>query len=157
MEQAAAREPLDAAALRELVAEGRAVVLTSAVHPPERPCAVGAGLLTKVNANIGTSKDYADIERELRKLAAAEAAGADTVMDLSTGGDIGAIRKEIIARATVPVGSVPVYEAGAMAAERGKRVVDMTAAEMMQAVRNHMADGIAFVTIHCGVTQDVMR
>ena len=157
MTLAAGREPVDAQKLRELVCEGRAVVLTNSLNPPEKPCAVGAELLTKVNANIGTSKDYADLGRELRKLAAAEEAGADTVMDLSTGGDISAIRKEIIARAAVPVGSVPVYEAGAMAASRGRRVVDMTADDMLQAVRNHMADGIAFVTMHCGVTRDVLR
>ena len=156
MEFAAEREPVDAQRLRELVAEGRAVVLTNAANPPKKPCAVGAELLTKVNANIGTSKDYADLDRELRKLAAAEEAGADTVMDLSTGGDIPAIRKEIIAHASVPVGSVPVYEAGAMAASRGEHVVDMTADDMMQAVRNHMADGIAFVTIHSGVIRDVI-
>jgi len=157
MKQAAEREPVDAARLREIVRDGRAVVLTNSARRPERPCAVGEGLLTKVNANIGTSKDYADVDRELRKLATAEAAGADTVMDLSTGGDIGAIRKEMIAHAHVPVGSVPVYEAGAMAATRGERVIDMTADDMLQAVRNHMADGIAFVTIHCGVTRDVLK
>ena len=156
MEFAAGREPVDAQRLRELVAEGRAVVLTNAVNPPKKPCAVGAELLTKVNANIGTSKDYADLDRELLKAAAAEEAGADTLMDLSTGGDIPAIRKEIIAHTSLPVGSVPVYEAGAMAAMRGENVVDMTADDMMQAVRNHMADGIAFVTIHSGVIRDVI-
>ena len=156
MEFAAEREPVDAQRLRELVAEGRAVVLTNAANSPEKPCAVGAELLTKVNANIGTSKDYAELDRELVKAAAAEEAGADTLMDLSTGGDIPAIRKRIIANTKLPVGSVPVYEAGAMAAIRGENVVDMTADDMMQAVRNHMADGIAFVTIHSGVTRDVV-
>jgi len=157
MELAAEREPVDAAKLRALVAEGRAVVLTNSANPPARPCAVGADLRTKVNANIGTSKDYAGLELELRKLAAAEDAGADTVMDLSTGGDITAIRKEIIARAKVPVGSVPIYEAGALAAARGESVVGMTPDDMVQAVHRHMADGISFVTIHCGVTRDVLR
>jgi len=157
MERAAEREPVDAARLRELVRDGHAVVLTNSANPPARPCAVGAGLRTKVNANIGTSKDYADLERELRKLAAAEEAGADTVMDLSTGGDITAIRREIIARAEVPVGSVPIYEAGAAAAARGASIVNMTSDDMVAAVRHHMADGISFVTIHCGVTRDVLR
>ncbi len=156
MEFAAGREPVDAQRLRELVAEGHAVVLTNAANPPEKPCAVGAELLTKVNANIGTSKDYADLDRELVKAAAAEDAGADTLMDLSTGGDIPGIRKKIIANTKLPVGSVPVYEAGAMAAMRGENVVDMAADDMMQAVRNHMADGIAFVTIHSGVIRDVV-
>jgi len=157
MVRAAADEPVDAARLRELVRDGRAVVLTSAVHPPERPCAVGAELRTKVNANIGTSKDYAELDRELRKLAAAEEAGTDTVMDLSTGGDVAAIRKELIAHATVPVGSVPVYSAAVQAAARGKTVLDMTAREILGAAREHMADGVSFVTIHCGVTREVLR
>jgi len=156
MAQAAEREPIDAERLRHLVASGRAVVLTNAARRPAKPCAVGAETLTKVNANIGTSKDYADLDHELAKLAAAEEAGADTVMDLSTGGDISAIRQRIVEAATVPVGSVPIYEAGAMAASRGDRVVDMTADDMLQAVRNHMAGGIAFVTIHCGVTREVI-
>jgi len=156
MTVAAGQEPLDAEALQQQVRAGLAVVLTNAAVRPSRPCAVGRGLRTKVNANIGTSRDYADLDGELGKLAAAEAAGADTVMDLSTGGDIAAIRKEIIAHASVPVGSVPVYEAGAMARERGQRVVDMTAADMLEAVRRHMADGISFVTIHCGVTRSVL-
>jgi phosphomethylpyrimidine synthase len=121
MELAAAREPVDAQKLRELVAEGRAVVLTNAANPPEKICAVGAGLLTKVNANIGTSKDYADLDRELVKAVAAEESGADTLMDLSTGGDIPAIRKRIIASTKLPVGSVPVYEAGAMPRSAGVR------------------------------------
>ncbi len=156
MARAAEGEPVSADRLRELIREGRAVVLTNAALRPARPCAVGAELRTKVNANIGTSKDYADIARELRKLAAAEEAGADTVMDLSTGGDITAVRREILSRAKVPVGSVPIYEAGAWAVARGGRVVDMTAADMIESVRQHMADGVSFVTLHCGVTRAVL-
>ncbi len=157
MTAAAEGEPKDARAIRKLVAEGLAVVLTSSVAPPERPCAVGAGLRTKVNANIGTSLDYADPERELAKLRAAEDAGADAVMDLSTGGDIADIRRRIIEHARVPVGSVPIYSAAADARDGRRRVVDMTADEIIDAVRRHMADGISFVTVHCGVTRDVVR
>ncbi len=157
MQQAAATEPVTPDRLRQLVLDGRAVVLTSAIHPPPKPCAVGAELRTKVNANIGTSKDYHDLGRELRKLAAAEQAGADAVMDLSTGGDIDAIRKEIIAHATVPVGSVPIYSAAAKANAAGKHIVEMSSNDIIEAVRLHMADGISFVTIHSGVTRDVLR
>lgn len=157
MELAAGREPVDADRLCQLVKEGRAVVLTNSARRPERPCAVGTGLWTKVNANIGTSRDYADVGHELRKLAVAEEAGADTVMDLSTGGDLAAIRKELVAHAKTPLGSVPIYEAGAVAVESGKRVVDMTVEDMIGAVRRHAADGISFVVVHCGVTRDVLR
>ncbi|MFW6157871.1 MAG: phosphomethylpyrimidine synthase ThiC [Planctomycetota bacterium] len=157
MIQAAESEPVDAEAIRQQVARGRAVVLTSGVAPPDRPCAVGAGLRTKVNANIGTSLDYPHVERELRKLRAAEEAGADTVMDLSTGGDIPDIRRQVLEHAHVPVGSVPIYSAAAKARDEGRRVVDMTADDIIGAVREHMADGISFVTIHCGVTREVVR
>jgi phosphomethylpyrimidine synthase len=157
MEDAARDEPLSPGAICSLVEAGQAVVLTSKVHRPSRPCAVGTGLRTKVNANIGTSKDYADEEKELAKLGAAEAAGADAVMDLSTGGDIRAVRRAVIEAASVPIGSVPVYSAAAHAASRGEAVMQMTADEMIEAVREHMADGVSFVTIHCGVTREVIR
>jgi len=157
MVQAVEHEPLDPAALCRLVAEGRAVVLTNTARRPAGACAIGTGLRTKVNANIGTSHDYADPARELRKLAIAENAGADTVMDLSTGGDIAAIRRTIIEHARIPVGTVPIYSAGADAVARGQTVTDMTADDMLRAVRSHVADGVTFVTVHCGVTRSVIR
>lgn len=154
---AAKGEPVSAKRLRELISDGHAVVLTNKVNPPKRFVAVGKGLRTKVNANIGTSRDYQDVKRELRKLKIAEEAGADAVMDLSTGGDIDAIRRKIIAHARIPVGSVPIYTAAAKAMADGRRIVEMTAAEMLEAVRMHMADGVTFVTVHCGVTRDVVK
>jgi phosphomethylpyrimidine synthase len=157
MTQAAEGEPVDAAGLRRRIADGRAVVLTNAARRPPRPVAVGAGLRTKVNANIGTSLDYPQVERELAKLRAAEEAGADTVMDLSTGGDIPAIRRKIIEHADIPVGSVPIYSAAAAARDAGRKVVEMTTDEIIRAVQEHMDDGISFVTVHCGVTRDVVR
>jgi len=140
---AAEREQIPAEELLRKVCEGRAVILSN--RRPRKPCPIGEGLRTKVNANIGTSPDYVDIETELEKLRAAEEAGADTVMDLSTGGDIPAIRKTILERANVPVGTVPIYEVALDG--------DFTAERLFEVIRQHAKDGVDFVTVHCGVTR----
>ncbi len=139
--------------LMALVAAGKVVIPCNRNNPPRRICGIGKGLRTKVNANIGTSTDFPSLEAEVEKLKAAEAAGADTVMDLSTGGDLPATRKTIIEQATVPVGSVPVYDAAVTAAVRRGAVLEMTAGDMLEALRTHIEDGIDFVTVHCGVTK----
>ncbi len=157
MEMVAEREGMPAQHLMSLVAAGKVVIPCNREKPPERMCAIGKGLSTKVNANIGTSSDFASTERELEKLAAAEAAGADTVMDLSTGGDLHEIRMRIIEAATVPVGSVPVYDAGVTAAATRGTVLEMTAGDMLEALRTHIADGIDFLTVHCGITRRTVQ
>lgn len=119
--------------------------------PNGRAIAVGERLKVKVNANIGTSQDLHDEDRELRKLQAAIDAGTDTVMDLSTGGDLRSVRKKIITESSVPVGSVPIYEAIVQALRRGGSGENMEPDEMLDAIRQHGEDGISFVTVHCGV------
>lgn len=146
-------EPLD---LARRIAAGRVVIPANRNRRIERLCGIGEGLRTKVNANIGTSPDYADVDEELKKLQTAELAGADAVMDLSTGGDITAIRRTILEHANVPIGTVPIYEAGVRAAKRDGAVIKMKAREMLDAVRNHARDGVDFVTVHCGVTREVI-
>lgn len=114
--------------------------------------AVGEKLRVKVNANIGTSGDVANEDLELKKLEAALSAGTDAVMDLSTGGNLRSVRRKIVEASSVPVGSVPIYEAivgGARKRGGGER---MEADEMLDAIRLHGEDGISFVTVHCGVT-----
>ena len=138
------------------VAGGRVAVLRNA-KGDRKPVAVGAGMRTKVNANLGTSSDASDLNEELEKLDAAIAAGADAVMDLSTGGDLDAIRRAVLARSTVPVGSVPLYQAAVRARRAGRGMVNMTADDMLGAVEDHAADGMDFVTVHCGVTREVAR
>jgi len=118
-----------------------------------RPVGIGEGLRTKVNANIGTSPDRASLKAEMAKLRAAVDAGADTVMDLSTGGNIPGIRKAILDAAAVPVGTVPLYEAAFQARRRGKSFVQLSAREMMNVVEEHCAGGVDFITVHCGITQ----
>ena len=143
--------------LEELIrgaAEGTVVVLKNE-RSKHRPVGLGAGLRTKVNANIGTSADVSDLETELAKLDAAVRAGADTVMDLSTGGNLDEIRRAIVERSPVPVGTVPIYQAAVRARRSGKGMVHMTADDILGAVRDHAEDGVDFVTVHVGVTLEV--
>lgn len=135
-------------------AAGTLVVLKSS-RSTSRPVGLGLGLRTKVNANIGTSVDASDIEGELAKLDVAVSAGADAVMDLSTGGDLDAIRRAIVDRSPVPVGTVPIYQAAVRAKRSGAGMVQMTGDEILDAVRDHAEDGVDFVTVHCGVTREV--
>jgi phosphomethylpyrimidine synthase len=117
---------------------------------------IGAGLSTKVNANIGSSSDQASLEDEIEKLKAALDAGADTVMDLSTGGDIAAIREAVLDATSVPVGTVPIYESAIRAVRAKKAMVEMTEDEIFAAIEDHLRSGIDFVTVHCGVTRSAI-
>lgn len=128
------------------------VVIPRARRSPARPCGVGKGLRTKVNANIGTSVDVARIELEHAKLRAALEAKADTVMDLSTGGDLTATRRAIRKACPIPLGTVPIYQAAVRRAVQGGGIQAMTADDMFNAIQAHGEDGIDFVTVHCGVT-----
>ncbi len=136
--------------------EGRSVLPSNNRLPAARTCGVGEGLRTKVNANIGTSDDYPDMEDELDKLATAIAARTDAVMDLSTGGPISDIRARIVRESTVPVGSVPIYEAAVRAQEAKGSIVAMDADDMFDAIEAHCASGVDFITVHCGVTRRVL-
>jgi phosphomethylpyrimidine synthase len=118
---------------------------------------IGRGLRTKINANIGTSRDCMNVEEELKKLAVAIEAGADTIMDLSTGGSIDEVRKEIVRHSTVPVGTVPIYQAAIEAVGRKKAMVEMTVDEIFAVIERQAEDGIDFITVHCGLTREAAR
>jgi len=133
--------------------DGTIVIPANPNHAKLTPCGIGKGLRTKVNANIGTSSDFFDLDTELKKLQAAVDAGSDAVMDLSTGGDISAIRRAIINTSSVPIGTVPVYQAGIEAIERHGAIVNMTVDEIFNAIEEQAEDGVDFMTVHCGVTQ----
>ncbi len=135
------------------LSEGKIIIPANANHANLAPCGIGKGLKTKVNANIGTSPDSFDVDTELRKLQAAIAFGSDTVMDLSTGNDIPAIRRAIINASTVPVGTVPVYQAGIEAIAKHGAIVSMTVDEIFDVIEEQARDGVDFMTVHCGVTQ----
>jgi phosphomethylpyrimidine synthase len=135
------------------LAEGEIVIPTNINHTNLVPCGIGKGLRTKVNANIGTSSDFCDLNMELRKLQTAIDFGADTVMDLSTGGDISAIRRNILSASTVPIGTVPIYQAGIEAIENRGAIVNMSVDDIFAVIEGHAKDGVDFMTVHCGVTQ----
>ncbi len=153
MKKAAEAEGVCPEHIRGLIENGTAVIVKSALRPSLNALAVGAGLRTKVNANIGTSQDRADLGEELAKLKLAVEAGADAVMDLSTGGDIGAIRRAVIAASPVPVGTVPVYQAALHAKAKGKSFVELEGDEFFDVIERHAEDGVDFITVHCGITR----
>ncbi|MFA4934680.1 MAG: phosphomethylpyrimidine synthase ThiC [Candidatus Methanoperedens sp.] len=146
MKSVAAKEGVNADAIRELVAQGL-IVIPKNINSKSKPMGIGKLMRTKINANVGTSRDYVDIGDEVEKAKTAEKYGADTIMDLSTGGDLDLVRRRIMDAVSVPVGSVPIYQAA------GKGIENMTSDDMFNAVRKHADDGIDFVTIHAGVTQ----
>jgi len=156
MEEVSRLEGLDAETIRRGVASGVIVIPANINHSNAEARGIGKGLSTKVNANIGTSSDFIDLETELLKLDIAIKAGADAVMDLSTGGDLSTIRQAILRRSRVPIGSVPIYQAGVEAVSRHGAIVKMTVDELFDAITDHCRDGVDFITVHCGVTQRVI-
>lgn len=157
LKKAAEEEPLGINEVAAGIIDGTIVFTLNSGRELEKPCAIGRGLKTKVNANIGSSQDKADCEYELKKLETAVKAGADAVMDLSTGGDIDGIRKKIIAKSTVPIGTVPIYQAAIEAIENYGNVVQMKSDDMFEAIERHAKDGVDFVTVHCGVTSKALE
>ncbi|HBO83582.1 MAG TPA: phosphomethylpyrimidine synthase [Deltaproteobacteria bacterium] len=152
MKKAAIKEGVSPEFVRKGIADGNIVITKNKKHDIE-PLAIGKGLRTKVNTNIGTSQDRVDMALELEKLKTAVEAGTDAVMDLSTGGDIDNIRKAIIKESLVSVGTVPVYQAALEAVKKGKSFVEMEADELFDIIRRHADDGVDFITVHCGVTR----
>jgi phosphomethylpyrimidine synthase len=150
----AEKEGLEVELVLRSLAEGLIVIPANPNHTNLTPCGIGKGLRTKVNANIGTSPDFCDLNAELKKLQTAIEFGADTVMDLSTGGDISTIRKAIVQASTVPVGTVPIYQAGIEAIESHGAIVNMTVDEIFGVIEKQAKDGVDFMTVHCGVTQE---
>ena len=150
-------EGIDAAALRDLVAEGRAIILSNGRHRDFTPRGVGVGLSVKVNANIGTSPERINVEEELEKLRVAEEAGADAIMDLSIGGDLDSIRKIVMSHARVPVGTVPIYQAAVQAVRKHKTITKLDPDELFEVIERHGEDGVDFITVHCGVTRGVIE
>jgi phosphomethylpyrimidine synthase len=154
VKKVAAREGVNEKLVRDALANGTIVIPYNRKRPrPIEPLGIGTGLTTKVNANIGTSPSIADVANELAKLKAAVEAGADTVMDLSTGGDIDEVRRAIIAASDVPIGTVPIYQAACDAPAKKKSFIDLTVDEIFAAVRKHLEDGVDFLTIHTGITR----
>ncbi|MEK7722557.1 MAG: phosphomethylpyrimidine synthase ThiC, partial [Elusimicrobiota bacterium] len=144
---AAARENAEAGQLLKETAAGRAVVPANINHKNLFPAAIGRAFNCKINVNLGTSDMGSGLRKELKKLELSIRLGADTVMDLSTGGDLGEIRSEILARSSLPVGTVPLYEV----LKRAGSVKAITPALILEVIEEHAAAGVDFMTIHAGL------
>ncbi|WP_321470030.1 phosphomethylpyrimidine synthase ThiC [uncultured Paludibaculum sp.] len=147
MEYVARREQLTPETVRDEVARGRMIIPANINHLSLEPMAIGVAAKCKINSNIGNSATTSDIEGELEKLTASVKYGADTVMDLSTGGDIPAIRQAIIQESPVPIGTVPIYEA----LSRVRRIEDLSASVMLEVIEEQAEQGVDYMTIHAGV------
>jgi len=153
LKKVAAAEGIPADVLAERVARGHVVIPFNPIHSPARPAGIGRGLRTKVNVNLGTSRDFPRLADELRKVRISLAYGADALMDLSTGGDLRKIRRAILARTPVPLGTVPIYQAAVKAIDGRRTIVDMTEEDLFEAIESQAREGVDFMTVHSGLTQ----
>lgn len=157
MKTVAENEQVEPDWLRDQVAEGRVVIPANARHNNLIPCGVGEGLRVKVNANIGTSSDRSILDEELEKLRIAIASGADAVMDLSTGRDMDASRRAILKGSTVPVGTVPIYQAVVESIEEKGGLIHLTTDKIFEVIEKQAEDGVDFITVHCGLTRPALE
>lgn len=151
IKEVAKSEGLTPRELKNLIRTGWVILLKNR-RRRIRPLAVGEKTRVKVNANIGTSPDRVDVELELEKLRVAIAAGADTVMDLSVGGEVDVIRREVLRNATVPVGTVPIYQVALEMRKRRRSFREARVRDIFRVIEKHLEDGVDFITVHCGVT-----
>ncbi len=147
MQNVARKENINVKVLMKNIAAGKIVIPASILHKNLNPIGIGKGLKVKVNANIGSSPDKADLDYELEKLRVCIDAKADTIMDLSTGGNIDQIRHEIIKNSFIPVGTVPVYQAACTVDD----VIELTEKDFVDGIKKHIEDGVDFITIHAGL------
>jgi phosphomethylpyrimidine synthase len=145
-------EGLDVEVIRRRVASGK-IVIPANKNRKTRTVGIGKGLRTKVNASIGTSTDIADIDMEVEKAKVAEMCGADTLMDLSVGGDIAKIRAAVMDAVSLPVGTVPLYEAFALSIEKYGSAVDMPEELLWEVIERQCEEGVSFMAIHCGINR----
>jgi len=153
IKNAAQSENLSEEFIREGVAGGTIVIPKNTNRKLGKVVAVGKGLKTKINANIGTSPDHISIEEELAKLNVAVKAGADAVMDLSTGGNLREIRKEILKASPVQVGTVPIYEAACRTVAKGKKISEIDGELLFDVIEEQVEQGVDFITVHCGINK----
>jgi phosphomethylpyrimidine synthase len=152
LKRVAREESVPPETLAEKVAAGLAVIPFNPIHRPARPAGIGQGLRTKVNVNLGTSRDFPRLGDELAKVRVSLEYGADALMDLSTGGDIRKVRRAVLKASPLPVGTVPIYQAAVEAIGRRGAIVDMTPDDLFQAVENQAREGVDFMTVHAGLT-----
>ena len=157
MEAVALKEHVDVEWLGDQVAEGRVVIPANPGHDRLVPCGIGEGLFVKVNANIGTSSDKSVLEDEVAKLRVSLEAGADAIMDLSTGRQIDVCRKNILEESTIPVGTVPIYQAVVETVEEKGGLVDLSVDKIFKVIEKQAQEGVDFITVHCGLTRSALE
>lgn len=140
--------------VRRRIADGKIMVIRNVKRPSRKLVAIGKGLSTKINVNIGTSSEVVDLNMELEKVKVANKWG-DTLMDLSTGGDLDEIRREIIRASDLPVGTVPVYQVFIESFKKKSGGAYFTEDDLLNTVEKHLKDGVAFMTIHAGITKEL--
>lgn len=153
MKNASDGEFLTADEIRIGIANGTIVLPCNPVRKSQRCTAIGAGLRTKVNASIGTSSDICDVKLEIEKAVAAEQEGADTMMELSAGGDLDQIRREVLQATNLPLGNVPLYQAFYETAQKTKNPNMLDSEFLFDLIEKQLADGLSFMAIHCGINQ----
>ena len=152
LKQIAEDERLPIEEIKKLVASGRVVIPMNPIHSYIHPVGIGEGLRTKVNVNIGTSEDFPAVESELKKVEIALEYKTDTIMDLSTGGDIKKIRRQILDKAPIPLGTVPIYQVAIQSISDRGSIVDMTAGDIFAVIEQQAQEGVDFMTVHAGLT-----
>ncbi len=153
MERVARDEGVPVELIRERVAKGEIVIAHNPSRPLRKAVGIGTGLRTKVNASIGTSSDICDLAAEIRKARIGEEEGADTLMELSAGGDLDRIRREVIANTNLPVGNVPLYQAFKETARTYKNPAKLDPEFLFDLIERQLADGLSFMAIHCGINR----
>ncbi|MBI1921379.1 MAG: phosphomethylpyrimidine synthase ThiC [Geobacter sp.] len=151
MAAVAEQENVSSGYVRRMVAEGKIVIPWNHNRKPARIAGIGKGLRTKVNASIGTSSDIIDYAAEVRKAHAAQESGADTLMELSVGGDLDRVRREVIAAVDLPVGNVPLYQAFCEAARKYGDPNKLDEEMLFELIERQCEDGMAFMAVHCGI------
>ena len=157
MRTVAESEGVSSERIRRGVAHGTLIIPRNIRREGGHPLGIGEGLRTKVNTNIGTSPDLCDLNLEVEKAKIAVRYGTDTLMDLSTGGSLDAIRQAILKAVNVPVGTVPIYQSAVEAVKKKGAIVHMTEDDIFGAIEAHARDGVDFMTVHCGVTQQIVK
>ncbi len=151
MEAAAAKEEMDVKELMELMAKGQAIIPANKRHTSLSPAAIGSRLKTKINVNLGISRDCKDMDVEVAKVNSAVAMGAESIMDLSSYGDTRTFRRRLTSECPAIIGTVPIYDA---VVYYHKPLKEITSQEWLDIVKMHAEDGVDFMTIHCGINRE---
>ena len=155
MKDVAENENIEVDKLARLIADGK-VVIPKNINSHAKACGIGEGLTTKINANIGSSSKIDDLDLEINKAKLAVEYGADAIMDLSTGSDLKLFRQKIMDAVDVIIGTVPIHEAGVVTLAKNKEIIDMDPDDIFKAIENQAREGVDFMTLHCGITKDLV-